>query len=62
MVPAPMVGFVGHLRNGQVTGDFWAGMLHGGAYLHGKADENGRLSGDNIAYIYPDGETAFLGT
>ena len=35
-------------------------MINGG-FLHGKADEKGLLTGNDIAYIYPDGETAFLG-
>ena len=52
--------FLGHLKNGQVSGDFWAGMI-GEAYLHGKADSNGFLTGNDISYIYPDGETAFRG-
>ena len=37
-------------------------MLHGGAYLHGKVDQDGHFTGDDIAYIYPDGVTAFKGT
>ena len=35
-------------------------MLNGG-FLHGEADENGSITGKDIAYIYPDGETAFRG-
>ncbi len=27
-------GFLGHYKNGQAIGDFWAGMK-GGGYLHG---------------------------
>ena len=54
------VGFLGRFKNGQVDGHFWAGMINGG-YLHGKVDKNGLITGDKIAYIYPDGETAYFG-
>jgi hypothetical protein len=60
MQPYRGIGFVGRFKNGQAHGNFWAGMVNEG-YLHGKADENGFLTGDRIAYIYPDGETAFFG-
>ena len=60
MLPHTGIGFVGRFKNGQVHGNFWAGMVNEG-YLHGKADENGFLTGDRIAYIYPDGETAYFG-
>ena len=51
---------MGTFVNGQVQGNFWVGMVNGGN-LHGKVDENGQITGDEIAYIYPDGETAFKG-
>jgi hypothetical protein len=35
--------------------------MQGNGHLHGVVDDQGLISGDNIAYIYPDGETAFLG-
>ena len=60
MQPYRGIGFVGRFKSGQVHGNFWAGMVNGG-YLQGKADEKGFLTGDRIAYIYPDGETAFFG-
>ena len=53
-------GFIGRFKNGRLSGHFWLGMLHG-AYLHGKVDSMGQLSG-NLAYIYPDGTTSFRGT
>ena len=40
----PGFGFIGHLRNGQVHGPFWVGMLNGG-YLHGYSNEQGLLTG-----------------
>ena len=54
----PGFGFIGNFRNGQVYGNFWVGMVHGG-YLHGKADKNGLITGNDITFIYPDGETAY---
>ena len=33
----------------------------GNGYLHGVVDSDGHASGNRIAYIYPDGETAFFG-
>ena len=33
----------------------------GQGFLHGVANENGLATGNEIAYIYPDGETAFKG-
>ena len=57
----PGNGFIGRFKNGQIYGDFWIGMLQHGAYLHGKVDEHGNFTGDNLAYIYPDGVTAYKG-
>ena len=55
----PGFGFIGRFKNGQVNGPFWAGMI-GGGYIHGNSnEENGLITGDDIAYIYPDGETSF---
>ena len=45
-------------------GNFWAGTWGGNPYghLHGVINDiHGKISGDNIAYIYPDMETALLG-
>lgn len=33
-----------------------------GSMLMGEVDESGHLSGDNIAYVYPDRHTALIGT
>ena len=54
------IGFIGRLKNGQVSGHFWVGMI-GGGFLHGLANSDGLASGSDVAYIYPDGETAFRG-
>ena len=34
----------------------------GGGVMHGAFDANGQATGDRIAFIYPDMETAFFGT
>ena len=34
----------------------------GGGAVAGHADPEGRLSGDDIAYVYPDYRTALVGT
>ena len=34
----------------------------GGGVMHGAFDQNGQATGDRIAFIYPDMETAFFGT
>ena len=53
--------FLGNFENGKAVGKFWIGMK-GGGRLHGKVDSSGMISGNEIAYIYPDGETALLGS
>ena len=35
--------------------------MKGEGFLHGQANEHGLITGHNISYIYPDGETAFKG-
>ena len=50
--------FIGKFKNGQVNGHFWVGLCHSG-YIHGIADENGQATGDDMVFIYPDGETAY---
>ena len=52
--------FLGRFQNGQAFGHFWIGLLNNG-FIHGVADLNGHATGDDIAYIYPDGETALKG-
>ena len=43
-----------------MVGHFWIGMI-GNGYLHGEANEHGLATGNDIAYVYPDGETALKG-
>ena len=52
--------FQGFFKNGQAFGHFWIQMV-GGGHLHGQVNSDGLISGNDIAYIYQDGETALLG-
>ena len=52
--------FLGNFVNGQVHGHFWLGLMNNG-YIHGKTNEAGLMSGEDISFIYPDGETALYG-
>ncbi len=54
------VHFMGFFKDGQPFGHFWIQMLSQG-YLHGHFGTSNLVSGDNIAYIYPDGVTALKG-
>ena len=56
----PGVQFHGLFKNGQAFGHFWIEM-QGGGHLHGQVNSDGLISGKDIAYIYPDGQTALLG-
>lgn len=52
--------FLGRFKNGIVTGHFWLGLINNG-YIHGKANEQGLATGKDLAFVYPDGETALRG-
>ena len=56
----PGIGFLAQFKNGKLDGHFWLGLLGGGSLL-GQVDEHGQMSGNDLAYIYPDGTTAFYG-
>ncbi|XP_071749478.1 uncharacterized protein [Lepeophtheirus salmonis] len=49
-----------HYENGRNTGPFWIGMFGLGA-LTGSLNESGYVSGESIAYLYPDMETSYIG-
>eukprot|EP00095_Tigriopus_kingsejongensis_P003382 maker-scaffold153_size302544-snap-gene-2.26 protein:Tk03382 transcript:maker-scaffold153_size302544-snap-gene-2.26-mRNA-1 annotation:"hypothetical protein BRAFLDRAFT_120570" len=55
------LSFVGYYSNGKPTGLAWRGLV-GGSWIHGEVDDNGEFTGDNVAYIYPDFKTSFLGS
>ena len=52
--------FLGHYKNGHPSGHFWLGSYGGGNY-HGTWGPDGTMTGDKMAFIYPDMNTAFLG-
>ena len=53
--------FFGMHRNGKAFGTCWR-VIRGGGCVVGRVDEEGKLSGINLAYLYPDFKTAFVGT
>ena len=55
------LAYYGWFEGGKPVGKFWRALV-GGAWLHGEVDGNGDLTGDDIAYIYPDFKTAFRGS
>jgi len=52
--------FVGRYANGRPSGPCWT-YREGGGFLFGIPDHSGTLTGADIAYIYPDLETALVG-
>ena len=54
------LSFVGHMADGIPSGYCWKGLL-GGAWIHGKVNEQGEFTGNDIAYVYPDFKTALVG-
>ena len=60
MVGRPGAHFIGHFQNGQAVGHFWLGLVNNG-FIHGMVDENGQVTGDDLVFIYPDGNTALKG-
>ena len=53
--------FVGNHKNGPPDGTCWK-IIQGGGCMVGRVDSAGHLTGVRIAYIYPDYETALVGT
>eukprot|EP00092_Neocalanus_flemingeri_P008080 GFUD01008718.1.p1 GENE.GFUD01008718.1~~GFUD01008718.1.p1 ORF type:complete len:555 (+),score=120.69 GFUD01008718.1:44-1708(+) len=53
--------FIGMYRNGRPFGTCWK-IIRGGGCVVGKVDEDGKLSGTNLAYLYPDFKSALIGT
>lgn len=52
--------FLGMHRNGKAFGTCWK-KIRGGGCIVGRVCD-GKLAGDNIAYLYPDYKTALVGT
>ena len=59
------VGYMGSFRNGRIDSSVWFGMVGtpvvGQGFLYGQLNKKGKLTGDDIAYIYPDYLTALVG-
>jgi len=53
--------FIGLYSKGLPHGPCWIAR-EGQGWLHGSVDHRGRLTGDNIAFVYPDLSTCILGT
>eukprot|EP00095_Tigriopus_kingsejongensis_P012020 maker-scaffold1195_size56104-snap-gene-0.12 protein:Tk12020 transcript:maker-scaffold1195_size56104-snap-gene-0.12-mRNA-1 annotation:"hypothetical protein TRIADDRAFT_26073" len=56
----PGVSMVTRYENGKPSGPTWRFVV-GGGIIYGLPDAFGRLTGDNIAFIYPDLSTVYLG-
>lgn len=54
------LSFLGRYKNGKPNGNFWLRMI-GGGFMHGKFNDDGSATGDNMSFIYPDMETALVG-
>ena len=52
--------FIGMHRNGKPFGTCWK-LIKGGGYIVGRVNEDGQLTGSDIAYLFPNIETAFVG-
>ena len=55
------VSWLGRYRSGVAWGQCWE-AVEGGGWITGQVDRGGELTGDNIAFLYPDLTTAILGT
>jgi len=53
--------YIGMYRNGKPFGTWWK-IIRGGGNVVGRVDEDGKLTGTKIAYLYPDFKTALIGT
>ena len=53
--------YMGMYRNGKPFGTWWK-IIRGGGNVVGRVDEDGKLTGTKIAYLYPDFKTALIGT
>ncbi|XP_059084451.1 uncharacterized protein LOC131881575 [Tigriopus californicus] len=49
-----------HYKSGKVQGPVWF-MMIGGGFLYGYLDTHGKFTGDQMAFVYPDYETALVG-
>ena len=58
----PGMGFAASIINGKIGNTkAWLGLV-GSGFIYGPVDENGRPSGKDVIFIYPDFQTALVGT
>ena len=59
------IGFLGLFKNGKLDGPVWHGLIGepvlGQGFLYGHLNKKGKLTGDDVAYIYPDYVTSLVG-
>ncbi|XP_068596444.1 histone-lysine N-methyltransferase SETD7 [Brachionichthys hirsutus] len=55
------LAFKGQYKDSSRCGDCWVYYPDGGC-VFGQANEDGEMTGECLAYIYPDGQTAFYGS
>ena len=60
------ISFIGLFKNGKVEGPVWYGLVGephvGQGFLYGELNKKGKLTGNDISYIYPDYLTSMTGT
>ena len=60
------ISFIGLFKNGKVEGPVWYGLVGepyvGQGFLYGKLNKKGKLTANDISYIYPDYLTSMTGT
>ena len=54
------VTFLGQYRHGRCVGQCWQ-WCEGGGWLTGQVDTRGAMTGDNVAFVYPDLSTCLHG-
>lgn len=54
------VSFAGNYDKGIPVGHCWKGLI-GGSWIHGVVDCEGKFTGEDIAFVYPDLKTALVG-
>ena len=62
VLPASNLGLVtwGSFEHGKPVGTAWRGVI-GGGWIYGRVDVSGHLLGNEIAYVYGDLSTVWLG-
>jgi hypothetical protein len=56
------VGLIADFVNGAPQGQIWMQLYGGSGYLQGHLDASGAFTGDDLGFVYPDFETALVGS